>query len=270
MSVLEWMSTGSLWSNERLLQARDFYTPVAAPLPAATAFSRWTAAAATQPELVVARGLGGLSEIELAALEAEFVRSPQRPRAHWRRQAVVMGAFLALLGGVGLAVAEARGAPAQTGMLLGAACLLAGVLVIAVSTVAGFATMHLDLSYGSVGLLVGELDEQHPWIYRTLHLLCDPHAESYRQRVVAERGCLRGLDCVTMREIVSANQALACTRSTRSVVEQLREGAPTGHSKHETVFQFPTGPDRSPRSADLKEGAGSSAAIEGPAAFRRG
>jgi hypothetical protein len=269
MSALDWIGSGSLWSQERLLQARHFYSPVAAKLPAAAAFSRWTAAAAVQPELVVARGLAGLPEDELAALEAEFVRSPDRPRANWRRQAVLTGAVLTLLGAVGFAAAESQGIAGQTGLVLSVACMLAGVAVGAVSAVAGFATMHLDISHGSVGLLVGQLDEQHPWIYKTLHFLCDPHAESYRQRVIAERGCLRGLDYVTIREIVSANQLLACTRSTRSVVEQIHQSSPTDHSKHKTVFRFPSGVDRSRRLTDMRQDAGPSPQADGVAGYPR-
>jgi hypothetical protein len=270
MSVLGWTSTGSLWSNERLLHARDFYAPVGAALPAAIVFARWTEAAAMQPEMTVARGLGGLSEGELAALETEFVRSPYRPQANWRRQAVMTGALLALLGGVGLAATEIQGVATQSALVLSVACMLVGIVVTAASAVAGFATMHLDLSHGTVGLLVGQLDERHPWIYKTLHLLCNPCAESYRQQVIADRGCLRGLDYVTMREIVSAHESLARTRSTRSVVEQLSQLSPTRPSKHDTVFQLPSGPGRWRRSTDIKESEGSSAQVTGAAAYCRG
>ena len=71
---------GSLLSKERLLQAREHYTPSGA-LPPEQAFARWTQRISVQAELGSAREIAGLSEEELAAMEAEFMRCPVRPRS---------------------------------------------------------------------------------------------------------------------------------------------------------------------------------------------
>src|SRR5438309_5808766 len=159
---------GSLLSSERLLQAREYYAPSKAVLPAKAEFARWTDRVAVQSEVGGAREMAGLSDAELNALEDEFARCPARPRPELARYAIPAGAALAAFGVSSLAWQGFR-LDGQGSLLLGqfmsAACLVIGVFVFAFGLLAGFSAMHRDLTYGVVGLCVGTLDEQHPWLY---------------------------------------------------------------------------------------------------------
>src|SRR4051794_17191870 len=166
MSLLDPILRGSLLSNERLLQAREFYAPTRTPVGSPVAFAKWSERVAVQTELGGSRELSGLPDDELAALEAEFVRCPTRPGSEWVRYAVPVGIVLALAGALGVAWAppEPHGTY-SIAQALSVAGLLIGVLAAATGLMASFSTMHLDLSYGTTGLYVGRLDEQHPWLY---------------------------------------------------------------------------------------------------------
>ena len=225
MVAIDQILDGSLLSKERLLQAREHYTPSGA-LPPEQAFARWTQRISVQAELGSAREIAGLSEEELAAMEAEFMRCPVRPRSARVRQAVPAGLALASLGGVGLLLQGlfgGLGAGAQPAMQMGAAtCLLIGLVVLAVGFLSAFGTLHLELCHGTTGLYFGKLDEQHPWVHKTMALTHYPAADEYRQRVLRERGWLRGVDYVMMKEIVRVQDALEQALPTRSVAERLQ------------------------------------------------
>jgi hypothetical protein len=53
-------------------------------------------------------------------------------------------------------------------------------------------------------------------------LLRSEAAESYRKSVLKERGPLRGLDYVLMRELVNTHDSIAQLRPARTVAEQLQ------------------------------------------------
>ena len=225
MSVLTQFIHGSLVSRQRLMQAREFYSPSPRNLPARMAYERWTRRVLEQPALAVARELAGLSGPELYELEAEFVRCPIRQPAPWVRYAVLVGGVLMVLAGFGLglqAMASLGETATQTLQTTSVACLLIGMLPLGAGLISAFGAVHLDLSYGTTGLYVGKLDEQHPWLYAALSLTSNDVAEAYRQRVLRERGFLRGADYVMMRELVQAQEALDGVRSARSVAEQLQ------------------------------------------------
>ncbi|MDQ6680703.1 MAG: hypothetical protein M3Y67_07035 [Pseudomonadota bacterium] len=209
------------------MQAREFYCPTKTQLPTELAMARWTQRLAVQPELGSARELAGLADEELAALEAEFVRSPVRVRSDRLRHAIPIGVLLTATGGLGLGLqafaSGAGGNALQALQLLGAACLMVGVCVVALGALMAFGAMHLDVSHGTTGLFVGTLDEQHPWLYKALRLTCNPSAESYRQDVLRDRGCLRGVDYIMMREVVAAHESKENVRSARSIAEQLQQ-----------------------------------------------
>jgi len=217
---------GSLLSKQRLLQAREHYTPGDGPLSPAQAFARWTERISVQAELGSAREIAGLAEEELAAMEAEFVRCPVRPRSARVRQAVPAGAALASLGAVGLlvqALVGGIGSAAQPAVqMVSATCLLIGLLALAVGFLSAFGTLHLELCHGTTGLYFGKLDEHHPWLFKAMNLMHHPAAEEYRQRVLRERGWLRGVDCVMMKEIVRVQDALEQTMPARAVAEKLQ------------------------------------------------
>ena len=225
MSVLRQLIEGSLVSRQRLMQAREFYSPSERNVPARDAFARWTKRVLEQPALAVARELAGLSEHELDDLEAEFVRCPMRQPLLWVRHAVVIGIVLMVLSGLGLGLQALTNLGETAGRTLQAAsiaCLLVGLLPLGVGLISAFGAVHLDLSYGTTGLYVGKLDEQHPWLYDALSLTKHGVAEDYRQRTLRERGLLRGADFVMMRELVRAQEALERVRAARSVAEQFQ------------------------------------------------
>jgi hypothetical protein len=178
-----------------------------------------------QPTLAVARELAGLSGPELDELEAEFVSCPLRQRPAWFRYALVVGIMLVCLAGLGLglqALASLEETVGRTLQAVSVACLLMALVPFGAVLVAALGAVHLDLSYGTVGLYVGKLDEQHPWLYDARSLTRHGIAEEYRQRVLQERGFLRGADYIMMRELVQAQETLARVRAARSVAEQFQ------------------------------------------------
>ena len=94
MLELKRILDGLLVSRERLMQAREFYSPAPRTLPADRSFAKWTERVSVQSELGSAREMAGLSNTELDALEAEFVRCPARPRPAWVCEAVLAGVIL--------------------------------------------------------------------------------------------------------------------------------------------------------------------------------
>jgi len=232
MSLLTQFIHGSLVSRQRLMQAREFYSPSPRNLPARLAFERWTRRVLEQPALAVARELAGLSGPELYELEGEFVRCPIRQPAPWVRHAVAVGGVLMVLAALGLglqAIASLGETASRTLQTTSVACLLIGLLPLGAGLMSAFGAVHLDLSYGTTGLYVGKLDEQHPWLYAALSLTSNDAAEEYRQRILSERGFLRGADFVMMRELVQAQEALERVRPARSVAEQLQSMPVTSH-----------------------------------------
>lgn len=229
MSLLDPLLGGSLLSRERLMQAREFYSPTRTPMPSELAFAHWAQRVAVQTELGSARELAGLLDDELAALEAEFVRCPTRPRFDRVRHSVPVGTALAAMGGLALVLQGVSGLGQQTQsmlQMLGLSSLLMGLLALAVGVLAAFSKVHLDLSHGTTGLYVGRLDEQHPWLYKTMRLTLNAAAEDYRQRVLRERGSLRGMDHVLMQAVARAHEAIEETRSASSVAEQIQLRTP--------------------------------------------
>ena len=125
--------------------------------------------------------------------------------------------------GLGLQALTSLGETAgRTLQAASAACLLLGLVPLGAGLLSAFGALHLDLSYGTTGLYVGKLNEQHPWLYDARSLIRHGVAEEYRQRTVRERGFLRGADYVMMRELVQAQEALARVRAARSVAEQFQ------------------------------------------------
>src|SRR5678816_2209561 len=225
MSLLQQIIDGFFVNRQRLMQAREFYSPAARNGPARVAFARWTNRILEQPALGVARELAGLSGPELDELEAEFRSCPMRQSPHWVRYAVVVGIVLMVLAGLGLGLKALMSLGEAGGGILQAvsvACLLMGLVPLGAGLISALGGLHLDLSYGTVGLYVGKLDEQHPWLYDARALTRHGIAEEYRQRTLQERGSLRGADYILMRELVQAQEALARVRAARSVAEQFQ------------------------------------------------
>lgn len=225
MSILNHLLDGSLIGRDRLMQAREFYSPSRATMPSETAFARWTQLIAVRSELGSAREMAGLVDAQLNVLESEFLRCQTRPRSAWARHGLWVGALFIALACAGFAMGDVAGVEAGARRALSSfavALLIAGSSSIAVSGLTAFSGLHLDLNYGTTGLYVGLLDEQHPWLYKTMSLVRHEAAETYRRTVLRERGPLRGLDYVMMRELVATHDALERMRPASTVAEQLQ------------------------------------------------
>ena len=225
MLELKRIMDGLLVSRERLMRAREFYSPASRELPADRLFANWTERVSVQSELGSAREMAGLSNAELEALEAEFVRCPTRPKPAWMREAVLAGIILLVLAGIGLTMlglTELGDVASRTLQALSAASLLLGLVPLSIGLLTSFSVLHLELSYGTTGLYVGKLDEQHPWLYKATALTRHETAEDYRRRTLIERGPMRGMDYVLMREMVKVQESLEQMRPARSVSDQLQ------------------------------------------------
>jgi len=208
------------------MQAREFYAPSRATLTPEVEFARWTHRIAIQNELGSAREMAGLSDVQMDVLEKEFNRCQMRRPSAWARHGLWVGALLVAVSCGVLASSDMVGVGAGAiGPLktLGLGVLLIGAVGIAISGLTAFSSLQLDLNHGTAGLYVGLLDEQHPWLYKTEALLRHEAAESYRLSVLQERGPLRGLDYVIMREVVAAHDLLDGMRPARAVADQLQD-----------------------------------------------
>jgi hypothetical protein len=88
-----------------------------------------------------------------------------------------------------------------------------------------FSLTSVELAHGQVGLYAGVLDEQHPWLYKTYLLMRNRAAQEYREGVLRQRGVLRGVDCILMREIARADEERVMTLTARSVAQQVQDVA---------------------------------------------
>ena len=216
---------GLLVSRERLMRAREFYAPAPRAQSPEHAFASWTERVSVQSELGSAREMAGLSNAELEALEGEFNRCPIRPRPAWVREAVLAGVILLTLACTGLVMlglTELGDVASRTLQALSAAALLLGLIPLSIGLLTSFSVLHLELSYGTTGVYVGKLDEQHPWLYKATALTRHETAEDYRRRTLVERGPLRGMDYILMREMVKVQESLEQMRPARSVSDQLQ------------------------------------------------
>jgi hypothetical protein len=257
MPLFDWIFNASLLSRQRLMQARGFYAPTKGALPPEQEFGKWTERVAQLGESISARELAGLGDPELAALQAEFLRSPVRRQSELTRRAIPLGAGALMLGCIGLVLLNLglwQGGALAAAQYVAIALLGIGVSALAVGLLGAFGAMHLDLSHGTTGLLVGKLDDQHPWLYKAMALTCNASAEAYRQAVLRDRGSLRGLDYVTMKEIVAAHEAIERTRSTRSVADQLQAHVSTRLAAvvHHRIVRLVAPVEHRRRATDLK------------------
>lgn len=231
MSWFQNLVHGSFLSDDSLLQTREGYQPLhSSAAPASPpAYEHWTRRMTAQHELGIAREMAGLSDAVLGGLAAEFERSPRRKRTDALRLATPAGVCLLIVGGLALLfnVGLRWGGAASLPWVDTAAAvtLVAGLVSISAGVLASFSAMPLDVAHGKVGLCVGLLDEQHPWLYQAASLRNNRAAEAYRLAVLRERGPLRGIDCMMMREIARADEALESTRIARVVACELNAPA---------------------------------------------
>ena len=132
----------------------------------------------------------------------------------------VAGALMLGLNQLAADPASASGLTALNG--LGSLALLAGLVTMGVATARAYMAVPMDKAYCLLGLYVGELTEQHPWLYKTVLLTHNSAAEAYRVRVLTERGVLRGVDYIMMEEIASAHENMELTTTARTMRERVQ------------------------------------------------
>jgi hypothetical protein len=174
--------------------------------------------------------MAGLSDAELQALEEEFVRCQNRQAPGWVRVANIIGLVLlgiGLLGLGGQVVAEVTSRERLAMQLMSMLLVVAGLVPLAATFLFAFKSLHLDVSHGIAGLYVGQLNDQHPWLYKTLRLTNHAAGADYRRRTRDERGPLRGLDYILMRELVRLEESLEALRPARLVAEEVQLTTPS-------------------------------------------
>lgn len=214
------MQESSPLSDARLLHARDTYRPTRVLPTGEMAFTHWSERVSAQPALVTARELSGLTHENLAALATEFEQTPTMRRKHrWLTPSALATAFV---GGVliGASQLSAEQAPFLGG--IGGLALVVGLIGLGFSTTRALQSVPLDRAHGLLGLYVGELNEQHPWLYKTVLLTRNTAAEAYRVRVLSERGILRGVDYIMMEEIALAHENMELTTTARTMRERVQ------------------------------------------------
>ena len=225
MSLLQSLSETSLLSDESLLQAREGYRPMPQASSAELAFEHWAKRMTTQHELGIAREMAGQTEETLAGLASVFVRQPRRRRTDNLRFSMPVGAVLLFVGALLLwfdtSLFSSGGTAVTPVQTLAIACLASAVIAGGIGVLASFSMMPLDVAHGKLGLCTGLLDEQHPWLYKASFVMRNKAADGYRQRILSERGPLRGIDYIMMREIAMAHDALEMTRIARTVSLEL-------------------------------------------------
>jgi hypothetical protein len=227
-SLFDSLFHGSFLSDASLLEARDGYRPTEnGPTPTAD-FEQRARRMAVQTELVAAREIAGLPEETLAALAAEFRRAPRRKRTDPLRLSIPFGLLMFAAGLLGLLSQNSFLAPPDiatlsTFQVLSVITLGIGLFSAAVGALAAFNLMPVEVAYGNVGLYVGELDEQHPWLYKTYLVMRNEAANAYRLHMLAQRGRLRGADYVLMREIARVDEASVMTQTAGAVAAQIQQ-----------------------------------------------
>ena len=211
--------------DEAPVRAPHPYFPLPVTASAATAYGHWTRKLATQSALGIARELAGLSESRLDELAGQFARVPQRQRTDKLRLSIPLAAALLLCGVMALVFDASLRATGNTGMSLlqglAIGCLGGGAGAGGLGVLASFAIKPLEVAHLNLGQFVGLLDEQHPWLYVASQTMRNSAADEYRQRILHERGPLRGIDYLMMSEVARMNDALDGTQVARNVAERL-------------------------------------------------
>ena len=243
-SMFGQLTQSTFTSDAAMQRSREGYRPKVSPLRSGQAqLALWSERLTQQSELATARQIAGLSDAELATLATEFALSPRYRRTDKMRFAAPVGVVAFAVGLLGLMLQDASLGAAGRGMLsafevLCLGSLLGGLIAVAFATTKAFGLTSVQLAYGQAGLYCGVLDEQHPWLYKTFLLMRNAAALEYRDTVLRDRGVLRGVDCVLMREIAHADEERVMTLTARAVAEQVqgREAgvehpADTGHAE---------------------------------------
>jgi hypothetical protein len=201
--------------------ARESYRHSHADRTAKMAFALWTERVAGLSDLVVSRELAGMSDEQLCELALEFEQAPRRKRTDMFRFSFTASALLALAG-AGFAYAELFMGPVKT---VGLSPLVAGAgaffgaafIALCVGTWTRIRLVPTEVAYGKVGLLVAMLNEQHPWLYKAYFVIRNPAALAYREKVLRERGPIRGMDYLLMCQVAELQENMELTQNARAV-----------------------------------------------------
>lgn len=249
MSVIKNLFEGSFFSDDNLLQGRDGYAPGVAGPGAESAYAHWARRITTSNELGIAREMAGLPEETLAGLASVFADQPRRKRTDKLRHSIPVGVALLLAGAAALlfdvTVLSSGGSGVSLLRTLAIVALASGFVGVGVGTLIAFNMMPLDIAHGKLGLCTAPLDEHHPWLYRASLATRDSGADEYRKRILSQRGSLRGIDYLMMREIAQAGEALQMTRVARAVAADLNlpdaapAPSPSGQVKEPRLVSVP-------------------------------
>jgi len=212
-------------TEEDVLHSRERFRPSPAARTPEMALAYWTERIAGLSDLVASRELAGLSDEELSALALEYEKAPRRKRTDVLRHAYAASALLALMGG-GLALVEAT-TPGQAVQLSpfvqgAGVCFVSAFIAVCAGTFSNLRLVPTEAAYGKLGLWVGLLNEQHPWLYRAYVVLRNPAALNYRDKVLRERGPIRGMDYVMMCEIAEIHAKMELTQNARAVASAVQ------------------------------------------------
>lgn len=207
-------------TDDDVLRVRENYRPSRGRATPARAFAHWTGRVADLPDLAVCRELAGLPDEQLRALALEFERAPHRSRSDVFRFSFGAAAVFAFAAAA-LAIAEMTvpgPAVGRSSYFIGAGVFAAAAIAaLCLGALSALRQVPVDAAYGRLGLLVGLLDEQHPWLYKAYFVLRNPAAMAYRDKVLRERGPIRGMDHVLMRQIAELQESLELTQNARAV-----------------------------------------------------
>ena len=207
-------------TDDDVLHVRENYRPSRGLSTPARAYAHWTGRVASLPDLAVCRELAGLPDEQLRALSLEFEKAPHPGRSDVFRFSFGAAAVFAFAAAA-LAIAEMTvpgPAVGRSTYVVGAGVFAASALIaLCVGGLTRLRQVPIDAAYGRLGLLVGLLDEQHPWLYKAYFVLRNPAAMAYRDKVLRERGPIRGMDHVLMRQIAELQEGLELTQNARAV-----------------------------------------------------
>jgi hypothetical protein len=246
----------TLWDSidaddDHPMHASEAAQPRHATPSARMTYRQWTERLIVHPPLVAARELAGLSDERLAALAAQYEQAPSRGRALWLKAGAVVSALALALG---VALGTLRAPDDATLATAAFALVLAGAVSGTVAAWLFYVSSNLDQAHRRLGLLVTVLDEQHPWLYRALLLQKHPPVDAYRARMLAERGGLRGVDHLLMREIAQAHERLELTQTASAVVARLQGCPPCAHRAEPLPASRPVATPAVPEAAAAQDG----------------
>lgn len=183
----------------------------------------------------VVRELAGLDDMQLMRLARETSAHPTLAAPTSVRLSIGSGIFLAIAGASALAADSFTAQePSKELMGLAVAAIVLGALVAGLGWMMGLRAVPASRAYGTFIRYVTVIDEQHPWLYQAVEAVQGQTAEAYRERVLATRGPLRGLDLMMMQFAAEAQSELLQCMPARDAVQRIQK-LPQVPVRHEPV-----------------------------------